>query len=258
MIEKELSFERECGEGEGECGDGGDGEGECRDGGEGERGDGGEGECGDGGDGGEGKRGEGECEDGGEGECGDGGEGEHGNGGVGEFESSESESHLTDDDSLYVPTPKRQLTKVTPIDFPNQLGFIQLPQLGKFMKVVNSIRSCTTPGCKGNLVAVSVKCRGLGGGIAVRYTCDGCTAKSVTLETHANLCGNKNTVSMSVQVAFIISGSTHAVYYKTLKHALGIQAVTANIFGNTIHAMHLGGIIFRDHGKRTEFTELAF
>ena len=28
------------------------------------------------------------------------------------------------------------------------------------------------------------------------------------------------------------------MYYKTLKHALGIQAVTANIFRDTIHAMH--------------------
>ena len=36
----------------------------------------------------------------------------------------------------------------------------------------------------------------------------------------------------------IIGGSTHAVYYKTLKHALGIQAVTENIFRDTIHAMH--------------------
>ena len=43
---------------------------------------------------------------------------------------------------------------------------------------------------------------------------------------------------MCVQVAFIIGGSTHAVYYRTLRHALGIQAVTATIFMDTIHAMH--------------------
>ena len=31
---------------------------------------------------------------------------------------------------------------------------------------------------------------------------------------------------MCVQVAFIIAGSTQAVYYKTLKNALGIEAVS--------------------------------
>ena len=52
--------------------------------------------------------------------------------------------------------------------------------------------------------------------------------------------GNTNTVSMCVQVAFIIAGiySTHAVYYKTLKHALGIEAVGAPVFMDMLHAMH--------------------
>ena len=44
-----------------------------------------------------------------------------------------------------------------------------------------------------------------------------------------------NTVSRSVQVAFIIAGSTPAVYYKTLRHALGINAVSMNIFMDTIY-----------------------
>ena len=37
-------------------------------------------------------------------------------------------------------------------------------------------------------------------------------------------------MSTSVQVAFIVAGSTHAVYYKTLKYALGIDAVCMNVF----------------------------
>ena len=32
-------------------------------------------------------------------------------------------------------------------------------------------------------------------------------------------------VSKCVQVAFIVAGSTHMGYYKTLKHALGIDVV---------------------------------
>ena len=42
---------------------------------------------------------------------------------------------------------------------------------------------------------------------------------------HEGEFGSTNVVKMCVQVAFIIAGSTHAVYYKTLKHTLGIEAV---------------------------------
>ena len=45
-------------------------------------------------------------------------------------------------------------------------------------------------------------------------------------ETHVSQCENSNAISMCVQVAFIIAGSTQAVYYKTLKNALGIEAVS--------------------------------
>ena len=38
-------------------------------------------------------------------------------------------------------------------------------------------------------------------------------------------CRSTKVVGMCVQFAFIIAGSIHAVYYKTLKHALGIEAV---------------------------------
>ena len=50
--------------------------------------------------------------------------------------------------------------------------------------------------------------------------------------------GNTDTVSMSVQVAFIVAGCTHAVYYKTLKHALGIDAVGMDVFMDTIYGMY--------------------
>ena len=50
--------------------------------------------------------------------------------------------------------------------------------------------------------------------------------------------GSTNAVRMCVQVAFIIAGSTHAVYYKTLKLALGIEAARAPVFMDTIYAMY--------------------
>ena len=84
---------------------------------------------------------------------------------------------------------------------------------------------------------VGVKCRRLGGGLAVSYSCDGCALKGAVLETQSNYVhqlGSTNTVSMCVQV---IAGSTHAVYYKTLKHALGIEAVSAPSFMDTIYTI---------------------
>ena len=118
-------------------------------------------------------------------------------------EGWESEPEASDGGSLYLPTPERPRMVASPIDLPNVLGFIELD-------VVNKIRSCTTPGCK---APVGVKCRGLGGVLAVSYSCDGCALKGAVLETQSNYVhqlGSTNTVSMCVQVAFIIAGSTHA------------------------------------------------
>ena len=45
-------------------------------------------------------------------------------------------------------------------------------------------------------------------------------------------------ISMSVQVAFILAGCTHATYYKTLRRALGIKAVNERVFMRTIELMY--------------------
>ena len=173
---------------------------------------------------------EGECEfvDSSESECDDDFEGESG-------DSWESESN--DNDSLYIPTPIRE-KKARPIDLPNKLGFIALPQLGKFLEMMNEVRGCKTPGCKGNLVPVHVHSQGLGGTFSITCCCDGCAMNPMVLDTcmkNEKQCGNTNAVGMCVQIAFIIAGSTHAVYYKTLKYALGINAVCKNVFMDTIH-----------------------
>ena len=97
----------------------------------------------------------GECEfvDSSESQCDDDFEGESGS-------SWESESNAND--SLYIPTPIRE-EKTHLINLPNKMGFIALPQLGKFLEMMNEIRGCKTPGCKGNLVPVHVHSQGLGG-----------------------------------------------------------------------------------------------
>lgn len=155
-----------------------------------------------------------------------------------EGESSESwESESNANDSLYIPTPLR-LNKACPIDLPNTLGFMALPQLGMFVERLNEARGCKTPGCRGNLVPTYVK-QELGGTLSVTFRCDGCSMNPVVFDTkEQDKNKNTNAVSMSVQVAFIVAGSTHAVYYKTLKHALGINAVSMDIFMGTIYYMY--------------------
>ena len=39
-------------------------------------------------------------------------------------------------------------------------------------------------------------------------------------------------------MAFVIAGCTHVTYYKTLKHALGIEAVSWPTFQSTIELMY--------------------
>ena len=108
--------------------------------------------------------------------------------------------------------------------------------------MLNEALSCKTPGCKGNLVPPHVSSQGLGGSLSITFCCDGCSINPVVFDTcmkNYQLGGCTNTVSMSVKVAFIVAGSTHAVYYyKTLKHALGIDAVCMDVFMDTIYYMY--------------------
>ena len=76
-------------------------------------------------------------------------------------------------------------------------------------------------GCKENVALVAVKCPGLGGAFTVRYSCDGCGLKGATFEAHSKcetLLAGSNTISVSLQVALIISGCTHVTYIYTIKH----------------------------------------
>ena len=120
-----------------------------------------------------------------------------------EGESSETwESESNSDDSLYVPTPR--LYEAHPIDLPNKLGFISLPQLGKFVEMVSVIRGCKTPGCKGNLVPTYVNRWVLGGSLSITFHCDGCSMNPVVFDTCMLKEQDGNTVSRSVQVALLL------------------------------------------------------
>ena len=158
------------------------------------------------------------------------------------LDSLESECEISNlDDSLYIPTPERRgmiQGKPSPIGLPNSLCFFSLPQLGKFLDGINKIKSCNTPGCRGDLAPTCVKSKGLGGCISVSICCTGCRMQGVMLDTRIEPESGTNVVSMCVQVAFIVAGCTHAVYYKILKNALGIDGVSEPVFMDTIYSMY--------------------
>ena len=145
------------------------------------------------------------------------------------------------DDVLYLPTPERmvregiQSTAIVPLN----VCFMDLRQLDKFMKQLNEVRVCATPGCNGKLTPVHVKSAGLGGAVSITYNCTECIGQMAVFETSSKYeLGNTTEVSIAVQVAFIIAGSTHMTYYKTLKHALGIKAVPWEYFQSTIKLLY--------------------
>ena len=95
------------------------------------------------------------------------------------------------------------------------------------MDSINKIRGCKTSQCDRNLVPIFVRSVGLGGGINIRFGCNGCRSKQAGFKTSSKYkhAERTNCISLSVQVAFIMAGGTHAVYAKTLSHALGMKTV---------------------------------
>ena len=104
-------------------------------------------------------------------------------------------------------------------------------ELDKFVTVINEIRGCKTPNCKGKLIPVEVKSKGLGGALDIKYVCDGCQLRGANFITCAmSKLINHSEISLCIQVAFIIAGCSHATYYKTLQHSLGIAAASMPVF----------------------------
>ena len=91
------------------------------------------------------------------------------------------------------------------------LCFLDLRQLHEMFEHLNAIRSCTTPNCRGKLVAILVKRKGLGGAAQLTYNCDGCQEQELTLDT-CKPDGRKSEMNQALHVAFIISGCTYATY----------------------------------------------
>ena len=90
---------------------------------------------------------------------------------------------------------------------------MELSHLETFVDAINKIRGGKTSKCDGNIFVRSV---GLGGGIHIRFVCNGCRSKQAVFTKSGK---RTNCISLSVQVAFIMARYTHRVYAKTLSHA---------------------------------------
>ena len=114
----------------------------------------------------------------------------------------------TDDGSLYVPTPQRMVrenARVVRNVSSNIICFMDLNQFDKFIKQVNEIRCCTTPGCKGALTPVYVRSVGLGGTVSISCTCNGCGNRGAIFETSSKYeLGSATEISVAIQVAFCV------------------------------------------------------
>ena len=136
------------------------------------------------------------------------------------------------DDSLYLPTLERMVRRMVQNTciVPLNVCFMTVGQVHEAVVCV--------PGCEGKLTPVHVRSVGLGGTVSIGYNCTGCASQAAVFETSSKYeLGDTTEVSMAMQVAFIIAGSTHTTYYKALKHTLGIDAVPWQNFQSTIRRL---------------------
>ena len=60
--------------------------------------------------------------------------------------TDDSDSSVSDNDSLYMPTPERPLPlKASCVDLPHKVVFMDLSQLDQFVDTINKLRGCETP-----------------------------------------------------------------------------------------------------------------
>ena len=127
--------------------------------------------------------------------------------------------------SEYFPTPRKgcrleailqELTTSIVEQPENSIFFIELQELTCFLEEVSAQRPCTTEGCLGSLMPVSVDRVGLGGGVRIQFACSGCTANNLTFDTSTYVLeSRRHLASLSVALAFLLTGHTHSRYHKT-------------------------------------------
>ena len=147
-------------------------------------------------------------------------------------------SEIVSSSSEYCPTPLKK-ARVSPVDLGNSIFLCQTTQLQQFIDQVNETSICYTPQCSGKLVPINVKSLGLGGCAVVKFSCSECGERMINLVSSVEVAFSRRMAcSLAMQVAFIASGCMHAQYNKVLRQGLGISAVSANSFYETIKLLH--------------------
>ena len=138
----------------------------------------------------------------------------------------------------FLPTPvRRKLLTEDPVFATAFVG--DTSHIQKFVDQVNYTSRCSSPGCSGQLRIFRKKAQGLGGAIEVTYQCSGCEARSLTFSTVVvGEISEQPLLSISLQVAFICAGCTHANYTKVLEKALGMCTVNEKEFYHTLELMY--------------------
>jgi len=156
-------------------------------------------------------------------------------------ESSCDELSPSNTDSLsdassteYCPTPMKK-QRLSSVDLGNSLFVCQTTQLQSFIDNINDTCLCYTPDCTGKLVPVSLRHIGLGGSVVIQFSCTACSERMLNFTSSVGIEFSKRSVcSLALQVAFVAGGCAHAQYSKILKQYLGLSAVHAGTFNDTI------------------------
>ena len=139
------------------------------------------------------------------------------------------------------------LVSKTPVVVNRFLYVGESTQLLELVDQINSSCSCKTAGCNGQLIPYEVVSAGLGGSVELKVICNGCWARTLSFSSSAKhavqrqghqLTSTRTIVSLALQVAHFVFGSSYRQYYKTLKMGLGIPVVSEGTFNHVIEMVY--------------------
>ena len=148
--------------------------------------------------------------------------------------------------SEYYPKPRKGLhmhaifeesTTESELEQPgNCIFFTELRALTQFMDEESALRKCSTEVCLGCLVPVAVNTVRFGGGAPVQFACDGYISVDFIFNTSMFIQESRcYEASLSVVLAFLLTGHMHSGYHNTLGHGLGIPVLLQKNFYNILN-----------------------
>lgn len=149
--------------------------------------------------------------------------------------------------SVYAPDMHENLKYTNEVTLKQFLYVGESLELCNFVEEVNDNSQCKTSRCKGNLIRFEAVSAGLGGALVIKYVCNGCWARTLSFNSSGkhvsprqghHFTSVRTKVSLALQVAHYVFGSSYRQYYKTLKMALGIPVVSESTFNRVIEMIY--------------------